>query len=162
MTPESSPSPDQTAPRWLLLACVAINLYLLGGACLLLAAQYPLLGEVGAAALPAFHASLSRRLGVAFILPEFLAFFSVLPLLRWRPAGVSQAAVWSCVALGGVYFALTFGWHLPAHRLLAAGDASEPVMRALLTSHAVRTASLAMKGGVLLWMVSAALKRRAA
>lgn len=154
MTPESSRRSGPTSRLWVLLVCATVNLYLLGAATLLLAVQYPLLGEVGTAALPAFHASLSQRLGVAFILPEFLAFLSVLPLLRFRPEGVSVAAVWVCVALGVVYFAITFGWHLPAHTRLAEGDASPAVMQQLLTSHAIRTGALALKCGLLLWMIS--------
>lgn len=156
MTPERSPGRG----RWLLLSGAAINLYLLGAACLLLAAQYPLLAEVAPESLPDFHASLSRRLGVAFILPELLSFFWLLPLLRWRPEGVSAASAWACVALGVAYFAITFGWHLPAHRLLANGDASPAAMGALLVSHAVRTASLALRCGLLSWMVWLALSAR--
>jgi len=142
--------------RWLLWASAAINLYLLGASCVLLAVSYPQLAEVGREALPAFHASLSRRLAVAFIVPEFVSFLSMLPLLRWRPEGVPAAPAWWCAALGVAYFALTFGWHLPAHRLLAGGDASAEVMGALLASHAVRTATVALRCGVLGWMVAAA------
>lgn len=154
MSPDSSRT-SAPLPLWLLLACTAVNLYLLGAATLLQAVQYPLLGEVGSAALPALHASLSRRLGLPFILPEFLAFLTVLPLLRLRPPRVPAWAVWACVVLGVVYFAVTFGWHLPAHKLLAGGDDSPGTLQLLLTSHAVRTASLALKCGLLGWMTVA-------
>ena len=142
--------------RWLLLGCTAINLYLLGAACLLLAVAYPQLGEVGREALPAWHASLSRRLVVAFITPEFLSFLVMLPLLRWRPEGAPASLAWGAVLLGLVYFAITFGWHLPAHRQIAGGDASPEVMGAMLGSHAVRTVALALRCGLLVWMVWAA------
>jgi hypothetical protein len=148
--------------RWFLLGSAAINLYLLGAACLLWAAQYPQLAEVARSELPAFHAALTRRLGVAFILPEFLSFLSLLPLLWRRLEGVPGWAAWTCVALGVAYFAITFGWHLPAHRLLAGGDGSPEVMRALLGSHAVRTVTVALRCGLLLWMISAAMTRRSA
>jgi hypothetical protein len=146
--------------RWLLMTSAALNLYLLGAACVLWAAQYPQLGEVARNELPAFHAALTRRLPVAFILPEFLSFFSLLPMLWRRVEGVPGWAAWACVALGVAYFGITFGWHLPAHRLLGAGDGSPEVMGALMTSHAVRTVTVALRCGVLAWMISAAMARR--
>lgn len=162
MTAPGDPAKDgQPLRLWLLLVCIAVNVYLLGAATLLQAVAYPMLGEVGSAALPALHASLSRRLGLAFILPELLAFLAVLPLLRFRPPRAPAWAVWVCVALGAAYFAVTFGWHLPAHKLLAGGDASPSVMRALLVSHAARATSLALKCGLLVWMASATLQEEA-
>lgn len=104
--------------------------------------------------LPAFHASLTRRLGVAFILPEFLSALSPLLLLWSRPEQVPVSAVWLCVGLGAGWMGLTFSWHLPVHRLLAQGDASAQVMRTLLSSHATRTLVQALKCGLLLWMAA--------
>jgi hypothetical protein len=147
----SEPSPGRGMGP--LLVCTAINLYLLGGACLLLATSYPQLAEVGAG-LPAFHASLSRRLALAFILPEFLAALSPLLLFWRRPANLSQGMVWLCLGLGMAWLVLTFTWHLPVQPLLAKGDASPEVMHTLLTSHAARTVLQAFKCGLLLWLVS--------
>lgn len=149
--------PTEDSRQWLLLGATAINLYLLGAACVLWAVVYPQLGEVGQTELPAFHASLTQHLRVAFILPEFLSFFSLVPLLWRRPEAVPGWAAWVVVGLGLVYFALTFLWHLPQHQLLAGGNASPEVMGALMTSHAVRTVTVALRCGVLLWM--AAIRR---
>src|SRR5207248_7800675 len=113
--------------------------------------------EVARSELPAFHAALTRRLAVAFILPELLSFVSLLPLLWRRLEGVPGWAAWTCVGLGVAYFAITFGWHLPAHRLLAGGDGSPEVMRALLGSHAARTVTVAMRCGLLPWRISATI-----
>ncbi len=151
---------SERSRRWILLTSGALHFYLLGAACLLWAVSYPLLAEVAKGELPAFHAALTGRLPVAFILPEFLSFFSLLPLLWRRPEGTPGWAAWTCVALGVAYFALTFGWHLPAHRLLGAGDNSPEVMRALMGSHAARTATVAIRCGLLGWMLSASLARR--
>ena len=150
----TEPSPGQGMR--LLLGVTAINLYLFGAACLLLATSYPQLAEVGAEALPAFHASLSRRLALAFILPEFLSALSPLVLFWRRPASVSQGMVWLCLGLGMAWLVLTFTWHLPMQPLLAKGNASPEVMHTLLTSHAVRTVLQAFKCGLLLWLVSRA------
>jgi len=147
--------------RWLLLGATAINLYLLGGACLLWAVVYPQLGEARPADLPAFHALVTGRLRLAFIVPEFLSFFALIPLLWRRPEGVPGWPAWVAFGLGLAYFGLTFGWHLPAHGHLARGDASAEVMGALMTSHAVRTVTVALRCGVLLWMASAAGRAQA-
>ncbi|HRI71685.1 MAG TPA: hypothetical protein PK156_45950 [Polyangium sp.] len=136
-----------TLSLWLFAFAVAINLYLLGAACLLQAVAYPLLGDVSIDQLPAVHAGLTRRLGVAFILPELLAFVAVLPLFRWCPSGISKKNLVVCILLGVVYFALTFAWHLPTHKLLSMGNGS--AMPALLASHALRTIVQAVKCGVL-------------
>jgi len=138
--------------RWLLLGAAAINLYLLGAACVLWAVVYPQLQDVGRAELPAFHASLTQHLRVAFILPEFLSFFSLVPLLWRRPEGVPGWAAWAVVGLGLVYFAITFAWHLPQHQRLAGGEGSAEVMGALMASHAVRTVTVALRCGLLVWM----------
>lgn len=143
-----------------LVVCGALNLYLLGAATLLLAVSYPMLGAAGSAALPALYAALNARLGLSFVLPEFLAFLAVLPLLALRPPRIPARAVWVCIALGVVWFVVTFGWHLPAHKVIAMGDASPPVMQWLLVSHATRTASLALKCGILSWMIIALGRRR--
>ena len=144
---------------WLLLFCAAQNLYLFGAAAILHVVTYPALADVPSTLLPAFHASLSRRLAIVFILPEFLAFLSVLPLFWVRSLRISAWTVWTCVALGVAYFAVTFGWHLPMHKLLAHGDASASTMQLLLGSHAIRTASVALKCGLLVWMLAATLRR---
>lgn len=145
-------------PLYMLLACTALNLYLLGAATLLGRVSYPLMAEAGRAALPVLHTALNRRLGLVFIAPEFLAFLAVLPLFWLRPARVAIGSVWLCVALGVAYFVVTFGWHLPAHKLLD-GDTSDQAMRTLLVSHAVRTILVALKCGLLLWMLARALDR---
>lgn len=145
-------------PLILLLVCTALNLYLLGAATVLGRVSYPLIAAAGSAALPLLHTALNRRLGLVFIAPEFLAFLSVLPLLWLRPTRISIGSVWLCVALGVAYFVVTFGWHLPAHKLLD-GDASGQAMQKLLTSHAVRTVVVAIKCGLLLWMIARAFER---
>jgi len=152
-TNASSATQSPVLSTWLLLSCTAVNLYLLGAACLLQVVAYPLLGAAGNDALPALHAALTHRLGVVFILPEFLAFGLVLPLFYWRPPTIRISILWACLALGIVYFGVTFAWHLPAHKLLALGDAS--AMPALLVSHAVRTTSVALKCGLLVWLLRA-------
>ena len=101
--------PSRGTGTWPLLACMAINLYLLGAACLLGATSYSQLAEVGAT-LSAFHASLSQRLALAFILPEFLSALSPLVLFWRRPASLSSGMVWLCLGLGLAWLVLTFTW----------------------------------------------------
>lgn len=155
-TNSSTPTNRMRFARWLLLSCTAVNLYLLGAACLLQFVGYPLLLEAGNSALPTLHAALTRRLGVVFIMPEFLALFFLLPLFRWRPANVRPFRLEACLALGFAYFVVTFGWHLPAHKRLALGHAG--AMSILLGSHAVRTLFTALKCGLLLEMIAGSQK----
>ncbi len=151
MQPHASTQPTHRGfSRPLLLVCTAVNLYLLGAACMLQFVGYPLLLESGPGALPVLHAALTRRLGVVFILPEFLALLTLLPLLYWRPVRNEVWRLWVCLGLSIAYFVVTFGWHLPAHKLLASGDVS--AMPTLLESHAVRTIFTALKCALLLGM----------
>ncbi len=151
MQPHASTQPTLRGfSRPLLLVCTAVNLYLLGAACMLQFVGYPLLLESGPGALPVLHAALTRRLGVVFILPEFLALLTLLPLLYWRPVRNQVGRLWVCLGLSIAYFVVTFGWHLPAHKLLALGDVS--AMPTLLGSHAVRTIFTALKCALLLGM----------
>lgn len=145
-------------PLFMLLACTALHLYLLGAAAVLGRVSYPLITEAGSAALSVLHTALNRKLGLVFIAPEFLTFLSVLPLFWLRPLRIPLWSVWLCVALGVAYFVVTFGWHLPAHKLVD-GDSSSDAMGKLLGSHAVRTIFVAMKCGLLLWMVARAVAR---
>lgn len=156
-TNASAPAKPPIHSTWLLLSCAAMNWYLLGAACLLLVVAYPLLGVVANDALSTVHGALTRRLGIVFILPEFLAFVLVLPLFYWRPAFTRASSLWACVGLGIVYFVVTFGGHLPAHELLALGDAS--ALPTLLVSHVVRTLSLGLKCGLLTWMIWREIRR---
>jgi hypothetical protein len=105
-----APERGQAMARWYLLGSAAFHFYLLGAACLLWAVPYPQLGQVARSELPAFHEELTGRLPVAFILPEFLSFFSLLPMLWRRVEGVPGWAVWACVALGVAYFGTTGSW----------------------------------------------------
>ena len=146
-------SETNSRPRlawWLFVLALASNLYLLGAACVLLAVAYPLLGDVTLEQLPKIHAAMTGRLGVAFILPEMVAFVSVLPLFRWPLRGLSKTNVALCVFFGVLYFAVTFSSHLPAHKLLSLGDIS--AMPALLSSHALRTVVQLVKCGILVAM----------
>ncbi len=83
------------------------------------AVVYPQFGSVDRAAFPPLYASFNGRIGVPVVMFEFLAFLVPLALYASRPAEVPAWAVHGCVALGVAYFAITFGWHLPAHRALA-------------------------------------------
>ncbi len=80
---------------------------------------------------------------------EFLAFLIPLVLYAARPAEVPAWAVHACAALGVVYFAITFGWHLLAHRALAAGDNSAVALSGVLSSQYARTLVQLLRAGLL-------------
>lgn len=55
-----------------------------------------------------------------------------------------------------MYFVITFAWHLPAHRALAAGDNGAAALGPLLLSQWARTAVQLMRVGLLAWLGASA------
>ncbi len=137
---------------WTLAACTAVNSYLLGVMVLFAAVVYPQLGAVERAAFPPLYAAFTSRIGAPVVLFEFAALLLTLPLYLARPEPVPLGAVHALVALGVVYFIITFGWHLPAHRALAAGDNGAAALAPLLRSQWVRTGVQIARVGILAWL----------
>jgi len=137
---------------WALVSCSAVNLYLLGVMVFFAAVSYPQLGAVDRAAFPALYQGLTGRLGLPVVIWEFVALLATVALYFARPAATPLWAVHALTALGVAYFAITFGWHLPSHRALAAGDNSPQALAPLLTSQWVRTAVQAGRAGLLMWL----------
>ena len=135
--------------KWTLAACLAVNVYLLGAMLWFAAIAYPQFGAVDRAAFPPIYAAFTARIAFTVVPWEFVAFLATLPLYFARPVAVPVWCVHALVALGVAYFAITFAWHLPAHRPLAAGDNSG--LAVLLTSQWVRTGVQAVRAGVLIW-----------
>ena len=125
---------------WTLVICSAVNLYLLGVMVFFAAVSYPQLGAVDRAAFPSLYQSLTSRIALPVVVWEFVALLATAALYFARPAAAPIWAVHALMALGVVYFAITFGWHLPSHRALAAGDNSPEALAPLLTSQWTRTA----------------------
>jgi len=137
---------------WTLVVCSAANVYLLAVMVLFAAVVYPQLGAVERGAFPPVYAAFTGRIGAPVVLFEFAALLLTLPLYLARPEAVPLAAVHALVALGVVYFGITFGWHLPAHRALAAGDNGAAALGPLLRSQWARTGVQVVRAGVLLWL----------
>lgn len=140
--------------RWTLVACAAVNLYLLGVMVLFAAVVYPQFGSVERGAFPPLYASFNGRIGVPVVAFEFLALILTLALYALRPAQVPLWAVHTAVALGVGYFAITFGLHLPSHRVLAAGDNSTPALGPLLSSQWARTGVQLLRAGLFSWALT--------
>jgi hypothetical protein len=141
---------------WTLVACSATNLYLLGVMVVFAAVLYPQFGSVERGAFPALYEAFNSRIGGPVVLWEFAALLTTLPLYAWRPDAVPVGAVHALLALGVAYFAITFGWHLPAHRPLAAGDNS--ALGPLLQSQWARTVVQLVRAGVLAWLSALAAR----
>lgn len=137
---------------WTLVVCSGANLYLLGVMVFFAAIAYPQLGAVDRAAFPPLYSALTSRLGLPVVVWEFAALLLTVPLYFARPDGVPAWTVHVLIALGVAYFAITFAWHLPAHRPLAAGDNSADVLAPLLASQWARTAVQGARAGLLLWL----------
>jgi hypothetical protein len=137
---------------WSLVLCSAANLYLLGVMVLFAAVVYPQLGAVDRAAFPPAYAAFTGRIGVPVVLWELAALLLTFPLYWARPEAAPIAAVHALVALGAAYFVITFAWHLPAHRALAAGDNGPAAMAPLLRSQWVRTVVQMARAAILAWL----------
>jgi hypothetical protein len=147
---------------WSLVICAGVNGYLLGVMVLFAAVVYPGFGAVDRAAFPAAYQVFTSRIPLSVVLWEFIAGLSVLLLYAWRPDGVPLWAVHALVLLTVGYFAITFGWHLPAHRALAGGDNSAEALKPLLSSQWTRTAVQLARAGILLYLSAGALLRASA
>ena len=137
---------------WVLAACSATNLYLLGVMVLFAAVLYPEFGAVPGPAFPPLYAAFTARIGVPVVAFEFAALLFTFPLYLARPEAAPLGAVHALVALGVAYFVITFGWHLPAHRALAAGDNGAEALAPLLRSQWARTGVQLGRAGILAWL----------
>ena len=134
------------------MLCAAINCYLLAVMVLFATVVYPGFAVVDKGAFPAHYTAFNGHIGIPVVLPEFLALLGTLLPYAWRPAAVSVGWVHALVVLGMAYFVITFGWHLPAHRTLAAGDNSAQAMGPLLASQRLRTGVQVARVAVLGWL----------
>jgi hypothetical protein len=142
---------------WTLGICTATNVYLLGAMVLFATVTYPQFASVDRAAFPALYQSFNARIGLPVVSMEFLAALATVPLYFWRSDSVPLWAVHALVALALGYFAITFAWHLPAHRPLAAGDNAGSALAPLLASQWARTALQGVRAGLLVWLSAKAV-----
>lgn len=140
-----------------LVVSFAVNLYLLGVMVMFGAIVYPGFTAVERAGFPAVYDAFNSRIGAPVVVWEFLAFLIPLALYLRRPEAIPAAAVHAVTLLGIAYFAITFGWHLPAHRPLAAGTVDAGGMQTLLRSQWARTVVQAVKATLMAGMTAAAI-----
>ena len=74
-----------------------------------------------------------------------------------RPDSTPGSAVHGVVALGILYFGVTFGWHLPAHRALASGGNSVATISIILRSQWARTFVQVFRAAMLAWLDARAM-----
>ena len=139
---------------WTLVICSAANLYLLGVMVVFAAVLYPQFGAVERGAFPPLYSAFNSRIGAPVVLWEFAALILTLTLYAWRPANVPLWAVHGLLVLGIAYFAITFGWHLPSHRALAAGDNSPTALAPLLNSQWARTLVQLIRCAGISWLLA--------
>lgn len=138
--------------RWAVIGALIVNTYLLGAMVMFAAVTYPQFGAVERAAFVPLYQSFNSRIGFAVVPWEFVAFLVTLALYVFRDE-LPLMVLHAVVALGVAYFVITFAWHLPAHRPLAAGDNS--VLAPLLTSQWARTIVQVLRVALLAWMAVA-------
>ncbi|MFT3709376.1 MAG: hypothetical protein QM817_17190 [Archangium sp.] len=136
--------------RWATIIALIINAYLLGAMVMFGAVTYPQFGAVDRSAFGPLYQSFNSRIGLAVVPWEFVAFLATLALYVFRDE-LQLGVLHAVVALGVAYFAITFAWHLPAHRSLAAGDNSD--LSSLLTSQWARTVVQLLRVAALAWLL---------
>ena len=97
-------------------------------------------------------AGFGHGIGPPVVVWELAALLLTFPLYWARPEAAPLAAVHALVALGVAYFAITFAWHLPSHRALAAGDNGPEALAPLLGSQWARTGVQLARAGILVWL----------
>lgn len=139
--------------EWTLVGCALVNAYLLGVMVLFATVVYPGFGAVDRA-FPALYADFTSRIPGPVVAFEFLALIATLLLYVWRPTPTPLLAVHLLVALGSVYFLITFGWHLPAHRPLGAGENGAATLAPILRSQWARTMVQTARVTILAWLAA--------
>ena len=114
-----------------LYATLALNVWVLGAMLVFALYSYPAFERSVAT-----YAQFNRTIAFAVVPFELLAFLVPLVLYATRPQPLW--AVHALTALGVSYFIITFAWHLPQHRPLAAGVAGNTGV--LVASQWARTA----------------------
>jgi hypothetical protein len=137
------------------LAVVALtNFYLLGVMLVLQTIVYPAFANVAREQFQAYYAAFNARIPLPVVVPEFLALLSVVPLFFFRPDGVPAWSVWTTLGAGVAYMSITFGLHLPVHRVLAAGDNAQGVVDVLVRTNLARTIVQGAKCALVTWMLT--------
>jgi hypothetical protein len=139
-----------TLDRALLLLQSAATAYLTGVAWFVQGVHYPLLDAVPLSAIPGYEARHQRRIGWVMGPPMLIELVTALAAFRWRPSELPAWWAWAGVTLLGVIWASTAFVQVPLHDALEKEpDASR--LRALRTSHWVRTVAWSARALLLAW-----------
>jgi hypothetical protein len=142
----------------LLLTQLASTWAMVGLIWLVQVVQYPLFGEAGRAAFPAYHAGHSSRITLVVAPLMLLELASAAALVLHRPAWIGPAAAWTGLAMAAGVWAVTAFVQVPQHAQLAGGfDAV--VHRELVMGNWIRTALWTARGLLVLAWASAGLRR---
>jgi len=137
----------------LLAACTVVNVYVFAASVYLALVLYPRFGSVERSAWADAYHAYAQTNGWAFVPWELLAFALTLALYAARPESAPAWGVHVAAACGLAYFVVTFGWHLPAHKVLEAQGNSPELLAPLLSTQWLRTAVQLPRVAVLVWML---------
>jgi len=147
------------SPNALLVIQAAATWFLVGLIWVIQVVHYPLFARVGAEGFAAYEASHSLRITWVVMPPMLLelalAFALLLP--AWRPASVSPSMAWLGVALVVTIWLSTFALQVPQHDILARGF-DDRAHRMLVLTNWLRTIAWSLRGGLLAWWISQAMR----
>ena len=139
----------------LLLLHVLATLFMVGLIWFVQIVHYPLFGQVGRDAFPAYEAEHMRRTTWVVAVPMLVELLTGILLLWQRPPAVAPWTAWAGVALLAVIWASTIWLQVPCHEALRQGF-SESAHAELARTNWVRTIAWSLRGLLVLSMASGA------
>lgn len=136
--PLSSLASIETLAPLAFVLSLASAWYLCGLIWLVQIVQYPGLARIAPERFAEQYSTYVKRISFVVGPPMLIEVASVLFLLEWRPAFVSESDAWLAVALVVVVWLSTALFQVPAHGKLARGF-DERVIRRLVATNWIRT-----------------------
>jgi len=125
-------------PDWVLICTLALAWYHVGIIWLVQVIAWPLFAHVGRNEFEGYHLAWWRGIRYVIFVPSALILAGIILLLRFPPAGVPMATLWTSLGLYVLIYVLTAAWWGPQQAKLK--DPTSTRLKLILRTHWVRTA----------------------
>ena len=137
--------------RLLFLSHFASTLYMVGVIWFVQVIHYPLFANVGRMEFPAYQQRNTAVTTWVVLPPMLIEGATALLLFRFRPTGITDAILWTGLALLSAVWFSTFLLQVPCHDVLTRGF--DPLIhQRLVATNWLRTAAWSLRGGLVLGM----------
>lgn len=145
--------------RWVFLIAFTLVIYGTGAAFIESFVNYPSWHLIGAADFAGYHRFITPRVVAFLVAPTLLGTAFTILLLRFRPASVPRAAVWTAITLQTIAWISTATVQVPMQMQFSAGNASIPLIDHLIeTNFWFRRVPYGLCVGLFLWMASRVMR----